>query len=44
MIVTETGIYLIGNSSYGPGNIRNPGDNRVAFLQKVRFYQLINSK
>ncbi|RLD30923.1 MAG: hypothetical protein DRI73_09680 [Bacteroidetes bacterium] len=37
-------IYIIGDSSYGPGNIRNTDDKRVAFLQKLRFYQLLDSK
>ncbi len=34
----DSDIYICGDSSYGPDNIRNPGDNRDAFLQKLRFY------
>lgn len=44
LALKDMDIYITGDSSYGPGNIRNPDDNRVAFLQKLRFYQLLDSK
>ena len=36
--LNDSDIYISGDSSYGPDDIRNIGDNRDVFLEKLKFY------